>query len=136
MMETQPHFNAATVGAGQGYTPQESVVGDINSTGQATTEQSTNIGPEIPPVTPSSPSTDRPEIVPQSPRPEIDEPLGDDPKKWQEEEEERRKDDAFAQKAEQDNLTDNRGYNEIREPAPVNARDAAKGAEETEEYPR
>jgi hypothetical protein len=135
-METQSHFNAATVGAGQGYTPHESVVGDINSTDQATTEQSTNIGPEIPPLTPGNPSTDRPEIVPQSPRPEIDEPLGDDPKKWQEEEEEKRRDDEFSQKADLDNLNENRGYNEIREPAPVNPRDSDKGTEETEEYPR
>lgn len=129
-METQPSHP---------YTPgaaQVSVLGNLDSTHQATTEQSTNIGPEIPPLSPGTPSTDRPEIVPQSPHPEIDEPLGDDPKKWQEEEQEEKKDREFAEKAERDNMTDNRGYNEIREPAPVNPRDSDKGTEETEEFPR
>lgn len=129
-MKTQSHFTGTPSGD---YSP---VIGNLDANSGATTENSSNIGPEIPPLTPSPPSTDRPEIVPQSPTPEISEPLGDDPKKWQEEEQEEKRDQEFAEKAQHDNMNENRGYNEIREPAPVNPRDSDKGTEETEEFPR
>jgi hypothetical protein len=120
------------------YPYADSVVGNMSSDSteaEATTEASQNIGPEIQPPAPGNPTTDKPEIVPQSPTPEISEPLGDDPKKWQDEDREKREEEASSN-SEQNNMTDNRGYNEIREPAPVNPRESDKGTEETEEYPR